>query len=76
MPSTTAENNKRIAKNTLLLYMRMFLMMAISLYTSRVVLRVLGVEDFGIYNVVGGVVSMMGVINGCHVGFHTALLDI
>ena len=64
MPSTTAENNKRIAKNTMLLYMRMFLMMAISLYTSRVVLRVLGVEDFGIYNVVGGVVSMMGVING------------
>ena len=39
-------------------------MMAISLYTSRVILRVLGVEDFGIYNVVGGIVSMMGVING------------
>ena len=58
------ENNKRIAKNTMLLYVRMFVMMAISLYTSRVILRVLGVEDFGIYNVVGGIVSMMGVING------------
>ncbi|MCR4769924.1 MAG: lipopolysaccharide biosynthesis protein [Bacteroidaceae bacterium] len=56
-------NNKRIAKNTLILYMRMFFMMAISLYTSRVILKALGVEDFGIYNVVGGVVSMMGVIN-------------
>lgn len=43
--------------------MRMFFMMAISLYTSRVILKALGVEDFGIYNVVGGVVSMMGVIN-------------
>lgn len=57
-------NNKRIAKNTLVLYVRMFIMMAISLYTSRVVLKILGVEDFGIYNVVGGIVSMMGVING------------
>lgn len=57
-------NNKRIAKNTLVLYVRMFIMMAISLYASRVVLKILGVEDFGIYNVVGGIVSMMGVING------------
>lgn len=62
--SETTTNNKRIAKNTLVLYVRMFLMMAISLYTSRVVLKTLGVEDFGIYNVVGGIVSMMGVING------------
>lgn len=60
----TSSNNKRIAKNTLVLYLRMFFMMAISLYTSRLVLKALGVEDFGIYNVVGGVVSMMGVING------------
>lgn len=57
--STTSENNKRIAKNTLFLYIRMLLIMGVSLYTSRVVLRVLGVEDFGIYNVVGGVVSIM-----------------
>ena len=58
--STATENNKRIAKNTLFLYARMLLIMAVTLYTSRVVLRVLGVEDFGIYNVVGGVVSILG----------------
>ena len=57
--SANSENNKRIAKNTLFLYMRMLLIMGVTLYTSRVVLRVLGVEDFGIYNVVGGVVSIM-----------------
>lgn len=57
------EKNKRIAKNTLLLYARMLLTMAISLYTSRVVLNTLGVEDYGIYNVVGGVVSMLAFFN-------------
>lgn len=62
--ASTAENNKRIAKNTAMLYIRMLLIMAVTLYTSRVVLEVLGVEDFGIYNVVGGVVAMMGVLNG------------
>lgn len=60
----TTQNNKRIAKNTLLLYVRMLLMMVVSLYTSRVVLHTLGVEDFGIYNVVGGVVAMFSVISG------------
>ena len=63
MPQTS-ENNKRIAKNTLLLYVRMLFMMAIALYTSRVVLNTLGVTDYGIYNVVGGVVAMFGFING------------
>ena len=58
MTNQTSDNNKRIAKNTLLLYIRMFFMMGISLYTSRVVLNTLGVEDYGIYNVVGGLVSM------------------
>ena len=58
------DNNKRIAKNTLLLYFRMLFMMGISLYTSRVILNALGVEDFGIYNVVGGVVAMFSVISG------------
>lgn len=58
------EKNKRIAKNTLLLYFRMFLLMAISLYTSRVVLQALGVEDYGIYNVVGGVVAMFSLLSG------------
>lgn len=62
--SNTTENNKRIAKNTLLLYFRMLLLMAVSLYTSRVVLNALGVEDFGIYNVVGGVVAMFSVLSG------------
>ena len=60
----TSANNRRIAKNTLLLYFRMIFMMLVSLYTSRVVLDTLGVEDYGIYNVVGGVVAMFGFING------------
>ena len=61
---SNAENNKRIAKNTALLYVRMLLMMAVTLYTSRVVLNALGVEDFGIYNAVAGFVLMFGVISG------------
>lgn len=61
--SQTSDNNKRIAKNTLLLYFRMFLTMGITLYTSRVVLDSLGKLDFGIYNVVGGVVGMFGFLN-------------
>lgn len=63
MPDNTT-NNKRIAKNTLLLYGRMMLIMAVSLYTSRVVLNTLGVEDYGIYNVVGSVVTMFAFLNG------------
>ena len=59
----TSANNKRIAKNTLLLYFRMFFTMLVSLYTSRVVLSALGVEDFGIYNVVGGIVVLFSFIN-------------
>lgn len=51
-------NSERLARNTLLLYFRMILMMCINLYTSRIVLQTLGVEDYGIYNVVGGVVVM------------------
>ncbi len=57
------QNNKRIAKNTILLYVRMILVMGVTLYTSRIILRALGVSDYGIYNVVGGVVSMFGFIN-------------
>ena len=56
-------NSKTIAKNTLFLYMRMILLMLVSLYTSRVILNNLGVEDYGIYNVVGGVVSMFAMIS-------------
>ena len=56
MTNQISDNNKRIAKNRLLLYFRMLFMMLVSLYTSRVILNALGVEYFGIYNVVGGVV--------------------
>jgi conserved hypothetical transmembrane protein; putative transmembrane protein len=57
------ENNKRIAKNTFFLYCRMILVLLVSLYTSRIVLEVLGIEDFGIYNIVGGVVAMFSFLN-------------
>jgi len=57
-------NNKRIAKNTLLLYARMLLITIVSLYTSRVVISALGVVDYGIYNVVGGIVTMFAFLNG------------
>lgn len=60
-------NNKTIAKNTLFLFFRTLLIMGISLYTSRVVLAVLGVDDYGIYNVVGGVVSMLAFLNSAMV---------
>lgn len=56
--------SKRLAKNTLLLTIRMIFLMLINLYTSRVLLNALGVEDYGIYNVVGGVVSMFSIISG------------
>ena len=58
-------NNRRIAKNTFMLYMRMSLIMGVSLYTSRIVLAELGVDDYGVYTVVGGVVSMLSFLNSC-----------
>ncbi len=60
----TSENNKRIAKNTLMLYTRQVLILLVSLYTVRVVLNVLGVEDYGIYNVVGGIVTFFSFLSG------------
>lgn len=57
-------SNKTIAKNTILLYFRMIFTMLVSLFTSRVVLEKLGVEDYGIYQVVGGVVGMLSFLNG------------
>ena len=57
-------DNRRIAKNTMFLYFRMILIMGVTLYMSRVVLDKLGVDDFGLYNVVGGVVGMLSFING------------
>ena len=56
-------DNRRIAKNTIFLYIRMILVMLVGLYTSRVVLKTLGIEDFGLYNVVGGVVTMFTYLN-------------
>lgn len=60
-----ASENKRIAKNTGFLYLRMLFVMGVTLYTSRVVLQALGVEDYGLYNVIGGIVVMLGFLNGC-----------
>lgn len=59
-----SDNNKRIAKNTLLLYGRMAIMLVVGLFTSRVVLAALGIRDYGIYNVVGGVVALFSVLTG------------
>ena len=61
MPSSF--NSKRVAKNTIVLYIRMIFIMLISLYTTRVILATLGVEDYGVYNVVGGMVSMFGILS-------------
>ena len=62
--SGISQNNNRIIKNTLLLYFRMIIVMGVMLYTSRIIISVLGIEDYGIYNVVGGVVTLLGVLNG------------
>lgn len=57
-------NNKRIAKNTIVLYLRMIFILCVGLFTSRVVLNTLGVEDYGLYNVVGGFVTIFAFLNG------------
>lgn len=61
--SDSSENNKRVAKNTLFLYLRMIIVMGITFYTTRALLTVLGVEDYGVYNVVCGFVSMFSFLN-------------
>lgn len=61
--TSVAENNKRIAKNTLLLYFRMMITMGVSLFTVRIVLKTLGVVDYGIINVVGGIVVMFSFLS-------------
>lgn len=63
-----AVNNKRIAKNTLALYLRMLLLMAVTLYTSRVILATLGVDDYGIYNLIGGFITLFSFISHALVG--------
>ena len=59
-----ASENKRIAKNTVFLYIRSFLMMVINLYASRIILQALGVEDYGLYGAIGSIVAMFTIING------------
>lgn len=58
-----SSNNKRIAKNTVVLYIRMLFLMVVSLFTTRVILQTLGVEDYGVYNVVGGVVALFAILS-------------
>ena len=57
-----SDSSRRIAKNTVLLYFRMFVLMVVGLFTSRIVLQKLGVDDFGVYGAVGGVVAMFTVV--------------
>lgn len=63
----TNEDNKRIAKNTIFLYLRMFFSIIVNLYTVRVIWQVLGVDDYGVYNVVGGIVMMFSFLNSAMV---------
>ena len=63
MSNQTSDNNKRIAKNTLFLYLRMFVIMLTALFTSRIVLDVLGAADYGLNNVIGGVVVLFSFLN-------------
>ena len=62
IPENSNQNNKRIAKNTAMLFFRMFTIMAVSLYTSRIVLDLLGIADYGVYNIVGGIVALSSFI--------------
>lgn len=58
------EQNKRIAKNSILLYVRMIFVMAVAFYSSRIILSTLGITDYGIYNIVAGVITMLGFLTG------------
>ena len=68
--------NKRIAKNTMLMYINMFVTMAIGLYTSRVVLRILGVSDYGLFSVVGGVLTLFTFIQGSLAGATSRFINV
>jgi len=74
--SNETENNKRIAKNTVFLYFRMFVMVLINFYTARIVLQTLGVSDFGVYNVMGGIIGMLGYANTLLAGGTSRFLTI
>ena len=62
-PTKNIRNTKAIAKNTVFLYVRSIVVMAVGLFTSRVILQALGVNDYGVYNVVGGFVSMFSILS-------------
>lgn len=62
MSTQASDNNQRVAKNTIMLYMRMMVLVLIGLYTSRMILQSLGVENYGINNVIAGLLSMFGII--------------
>lgn len=76
MSNQTSNNNKRIAKNTVYLYFRMMVTVLVSLYTSRVILKTLGVSDFGVYNVMGGIIGMLGYVNSLLAGGTSRFLTI
>lgn len=71
-----SDNNKRIAKNTIYLYMRMILVIGVSFYTSRIVLKTLGVSDYGVYSVMGGIIGMLGYVNTLMSGATSRFLTI
>jgi len=70
------ERNKRLAKNTMLLYSRMAISMVVSLFTSRVVLETLGFDDYGLYGVIGGIVTMFTFLNGAMNGASSRYITI
>lgn len=76
MSNQISDNNKRIAKNTVYLYFRMMVTVLVSLYTSRVILKTLGVSDFGVYNVMGGIIGMLGYVNSLLSGGTSRFLTI
>lgn len=69
-------SNKRIVKNSIMLYIRMLISIVVSLYTSRIVLKTLGAEDYGVYNVVGGVVAMFSFLNASMSGATSRFLTV
>jgi len=65
---TNSTNKKRIAKNTFMLYIRMLFLMVVNLYTSRVILQALGVEDYGVYNAIAGFIAMFSMVSSAIAG--------
>ena len=63
MSASSALDSKRIVKNTLYLYIRMFIMMLVSLYTSRLILDILGITDFGVFNLIAGIIVLFSFIS-------------